>query len=228
MTTLAIIPARGGSKRIPKKNIKDFLGKPIIAYPIQVALESGLFDEVMVSTDDEEIAGIAEKYGAKVPFFRSKKTSDDFATTTDVLLEVMETYEKQGMTFDLICCIYPTACLVTKERLDQAHDILINEKLDTVFPVIRYGHPIQRAFVKRGDLLTMAHPENIFKRTQDLEPNYHDSGQFYWLDYRAFKQNKAFFSSKCGGIEIKDWEAQDIDSLIDWKLAELKYKLMHS
>ena len=149
MNNLAIITARGGSKRIPKKNIREFCGKPIIAYSILAALESKLFSEVMVSTDDLEIAEIAKQYGANVPFLRSEKTSDDFATTRDVLVEVLTEYEKRGQVFDHMCCIYPTAPFVTAQKLKVAYDTMIEHDADDISPMVRYSYPPQRSFYIR-------------------------------------------------------------------------------
>jgi N-acylneuraminate cytidylyltransferase len=178
MSNLAIIPARGGSKRIPRKNIKLFLGKPIIAYSIEAALKSNLFDEVMVSTDDKEIAEIAKVYGAKVPFFRSKENSDDYSTTTDVLLEVLNNYKQEGMGFSNACCIYPTAPFVSKEKLELAYSKLLKENFDCVFPVVRYGFPIQRAMFFDEENIKMIQPEHMLSRSQDLKTSFHDVGQF--------------------------------------------------
>ena len=147
MRRIAIITARGGSKRIPRKNIKEFCGKPILAYSIEAALASGLFDTVMVSTDDEEIAGIAKEYGAEVPFYRSEATSNDFATTNDVLLEVLAEYEKRGEQYDVACCIYPTAPFVTSEKLKDATKRLEDSDADTIIPVVAFSYPPQRAMI---------------------------------------------------------------------------------
>ncbi len=226
MKNLCIIPARGGSKRIPRKNIKPFLGKPIIAYSIEVALASGLFDEVMVSTDDEEIAEVARQYGAKVPFMRSAKTSDDWATTADVLLEVLEEYQNIGTDFKYGCCIYPTAPLLKQESLEEAHKLLVNEKYDSVFPVVEFSYPIWRSLkFKEAGKVVMNWPEHLNKRSQDLPKAYHDAGQFYWLDVSSFFQKPILFSDNSGVVVLGDLEVQDIDSAADWKLAELKAKL---
>ena len=176
---IAIITARGGSKRIPKKNIKDFCGKPIIAYSIEAAISSKLFDEVMVSTDSEEIAEIAKKYGASVPFMRSAETSNDYATTNDVLMEVFNEYEKRGQEFDIAVCIYPTAPFVTADKLKRAIDMVEKDGADAVTPVVQFSFPPQRAFIIRDNALEYQYPENASARSQDLEPIYHDCGQFY-------------------------------------------------
>ncbi|NPA38135.1 MAG: pseudaminic acid cytidylyltransferase [Chlorobi bacterium] len=218
---LAIIPARGGSKRIPKKNIKNFLGKPVIAYSIEAALKSGLFDEVMVSTDDEEIAGVALQYGAKVPFFRSSETSNDFAPLNDVLNEVVREYKQSGKEFGYICMILPTAPLITLVNLKKGYELLQNSSFDSVRPVVRFSFPVQRSFrLKSDNSVEPLFPEDFPKRSQDLEPAFHDSGQFYWI-----KGGKDLSSNK-GAFEIREYEVQDIDTETDWKLAELKFKLI--
>jgi len=226
MSKLAIITARGGSKRIPKKNIKDFNGKPIIAYSIESALKSGVFDDVMVSTDSEEIAEIAKKYGASVPFMRSEATSNDYATTSDVLLEVFEEYQKMGIDVTYACCIYPTAPFVTADKLTSAMTKLIDEKADTVFPVIPYSYPPQRGLVVKDGIVEFAQPEHMFTRSQDLEPMYHDAGQFYAINVASFKETKSVLKGRVLPLVISDLEAQDIVTETDWKLAELKYRLI--
>lgn len=226
MNAVAIITARGGSKRIPRKNIKDFLGKPIIAYSITAALESGCFDEVMVSTDDQEIAEVAQRYGAQIPFLRSPETSNDFATTEDVLLEVLTEYEQRGIQFSKGCCIYPTAPFVTAAKLKAAYEELILHNADSAFPVARFSYPIQRALKIEGGLLSMIWPEHIYSRSQDLMPAYHDSGQFYWFDIPKFHVSKNLFSERSVPIEILEFEVQDIDNMEDWKMAEMKYQMI--
>lgn len=220
---LCIIPARGGSKRILRKNIRNFLGKPIIAYSIEAALKSELFEEVMVSTNDEEIAEIAKKYGAKVPFMRSKKNSDDFATTAEVLIEVIEKYKELNLIFDNICCIYPTAPFTTEIKLKVAYKKLQKDNLDSVFPVIPFSYPIQRALKFNNDKINFFFQEHENSRSQDLEKAFHDSGQFYFLKKNEFLINKSIFSGNTGGIVITEMEAQDIDTETDWKIAEIKY-----
>jgi len=222
---LAIIPARGGSKRIPGKNIKEFLGKPIIAYSIQTALESNLFQEVMVSTDDSQIADIALRYGAKVPFMRSKENSDDFAGTADVLFEVLVDYKKNGIFFDSACCIYPTAPLLKRENLIETYNLLISENYDTVFPVVKFSYPIFRALKFENNKVNMIWEENLSKRSQDLPDSFHDTGQFYWFKINEFLKQKKLFTENSGALILKETQVQDIDNETDWKLAELKYKL---
>jgi N-acylneuraminate cytidylyltransferase len=227
MKKLAIIPARGGSKRILRKNIKFFLGKPIIAYSIEAALKSNLFDEVMVSTDDEEIREVALKYGAKVPFLRSDKNANDYATTVDVLKEVLETYKRQEKIFDYFVCIYPTAPFVSENLLTKAFDKLLKNKLDCVFSVLKYGFPIQRAMkINERDKIEMIDGSKINTRSQDLQPSFHDAGQFYALSVNSFLQKQKLWTNNTGCLEINELEAQDIDTETDWKLAELKYKLL--
>lgn len=221
---LCIITARGGSKRIFQKNIKDFCGKPIISYAIETALEAGFFDEVMVSTDDQLIADIAKSYGAKVPFFRSEQNSDDYAGTTDVILEVIEEYRKLNQNFSHACCIYPTSPLLTVEKLKNAWEILAKHDADTVFPVLRFSAPIQRAL--RMDLngyISMFHPENMDVRSQDLEPAFHDAGQFYFFQVERFLETRNLWTTKTIGIILNEMEAQDIDTIEDWEIAEFKY-----
>ena len=222
MSNIAIITARGGSKRIPKKNIKDFCGKPIIAYSIEAAVSSGLFDEVMVSTDSKEIADIARNYGAKVPFMRSEKTSDDYATTRDVLIEVFSEYAKVGRYFDVAVCIYPTAPFVTEKKLIEAVSML-DDDVTQVIPVVKYSFPPQRAYVIRDEVLEYQFPENARKRSQDLEPVYHDCGQFYVMRPKDIIEGK---KGKERPIIMPESEVQDIDNEEDWKIAEIKYKLM--
>lgn len=228
MKRIAIITARGGSKRIPKKNIKDFLGKPIIAYSIEAALSSGVFDEVMVSTDDETIAEIAKKYGAVVPFFRSSEASGDYATTADVLREVLGEYEKKGRTFDSFACIYPTAPFVTAERLKKAVELLDETKADSVQPVVKFSFPPQRALVIREGKVSFNTPEYALSRSQDLEPMYHDCGQFYVCSCKAFEEQCKLVMRDTVPLEVPEEEVQDIDNLSDWRIAELKYESLHS
>ena len=227
MKTLVMITARGGSKRIPRKNIKEFNGKPIIAYSIEAALSSGVFDEVMVSTDDEEIAEIAKKYGAKVPFFRSEKTANDFATTVDVIEEVLNTYKERGEEFDIFCCIYPTAPFITAKRLKDAVEELSKSDADSLIPVVRFSYPPQRAMEVHDGKLVFRQPENLSKRSQDLEPHFHDAGQFYVVRSESFFKNRGIMVGDILPMELSELEVQDIDNEVDWKLAELKYNLLN-
>jgi pseudaminic acid cytidylyltransferase len=229
MPNLAIIPARGGSKRIPRKNIKLFLGKPIIAYSIEAAINSGLFDEVMVSTDDAEIALIANQYGAKVPFMRSAKASSDFATTFDVIEEVINSYKVKGIVFENLCCIYPCAPFVIVKKLEDAYNIMLKGHFDSVFPVMQFGFPIQRA-LRKDDLgkISFFDHEHAFTRSQDLLPSFHDAGQFYWINVESCMEQQKIITNNTGSILITEIEGQDIDNELDWKLAELKYELLQN
>lgn len=225
---IAIITARGGSKRIPKKNIKEFCGKPIIAYSIEAALKSDLFDEVMVSTDSEEIAEVARKYGAKVPFMRSEKTSDDFATTSDVLMEVLDEYKKRGKTYKYMACIYPTAPFVTAESLCKGRELLNTEdNIYMVNPVVKFSFPPQRGVVinEKGILEAIA-MENRFVRSQDLREIYHDVGQFYWYDAEKFVMNDGIMDGFSAPLILNELYVQDIDNETDWKIAEMKYEIL--
>jgi len=220
---IAIIPARGGSKRIPRKNIKDFLGKPIIAYSIEAAIKSELFDEVMVSTDDSEIAEIAKKYGANVPFLRTTKNANDFATTADVLVEVLAEYSKLGEEFNCLCCIYPTAPFVTAQKLKDSFKLMVEEKSDSVIPVVKFSYPIKRAFkINVNQKLEYIWPENINKRSQDFEETYHDAGQFYWINVKSFNKSKNLITENSLPFILSEMDVQDIDSRMDFRLAEIK------
>lgn len=223
MKALAIITARGGSKRIPRKNIKFFLGKPIIQYSIEAALLSGIFDEVMVSTDDEEIAEVARQCGAVVPFMRSTKTSDDFATTADVLTEVIEQYAANGKIFEYACCCYPTAPFITSEKLCSAYEMIKNNNADSVMTVAKYSVPIWWALKKENDQISLHWPENANKRSQDLSSAFYDCGQFYFFDVNRFMETKSLFTTNTLGLEVPETEVQDIDNIEDWNLAEIKY-----
>ena len=225
---IALIPARGGSKRILKKNIKNFLGKPIISYSIRAALSSKLFDVVMVSTDDKEIAEISKKFGAEIPFLRSNKTSDDFATTADVILEVINEYHKLGEKFDYLCCIYPTAPFISDEKIKLSYDLLIKSKADSLIPVVKFNYPVQRSLIIEDGKLKFFWPENAQKRSQDLMPLYHDAGQFYWAKVKAFLKYNSIINLNSIPLILSEMEVQDIDHEEDWMIAELKYKSMFS
>lgn len=223
---VAIITARGGSKRIPGKNRKEFLGKPILVYSVEAALKAGVFREVMVSTDDEEIARIARGAGASVPFMRSEATANDFATTDDVLMEVLQTYRERGENFDYMACIYPTAPFVTADKLREAMTLLIEKDASGVMPVVRYSFPPQRGMVMRDGKLVYCYPENAAKRSQDLEPMYHDTGQFYCYHAARYLACRGDLPDGYFPIIVDETEVQDIDNPSDWKLAEMKYKMM--
>lgn len=223
---IAVITARGGSKRIPRKNIKEFCGKPILAYSIEAALNSGIFDEIMISTEDDEIAKIAQSYGAAFPFRRSEKTAGDHAMTIDVMLEVVEEYKKIGKEPDTICCIYPTAPFVTAEKLIKADELMKETNADAVIPVVKFSFPPQRCFIINGNYMKYKWPENELKRSQDLEPFYHDAGQFYLLKTDIMKEEHTLVPNKTAPFILDEMEVQDIDNMDDWNIAEIKYKAM--
>ena len=222
---LAIITARGGSKRIPKKNIRKFCGKPIIQYSIEAALTSGIFDEVMVSTDDRDIKEIAERCGAKVPFIRSAETAGDMAMTHEVVLEVLAEYQKRGMAVEYVCCIYPTAPFITPQKLIESRKKLEETGADGVVPVVAFSFPPQRCFVLEGDKVKFKWPQNRLVRSQDLEKWYHDCGQYYFMKVSSFVQEKSLIMEHTIPMIMDEMEVQDIDNYEDWELAELKYKL---
>ncbi len=222
---ICIIPARGGSKRIPRKNIKDFCGKPIIAYPIDAALKSGLFDGVVVSTDDEEIAQVAMQYGAKVPFMRPKELSDDFTGTTPVIIHALDELKKQGKVYEYACCIYATSPFVTTDNIKMGLDGLKNSDKLFSFSVCAFSAPVFRSFMLKSDKsIEMFWPENYTKRSQDLPKAYFDAAQFYWGKSKAFSQNLNMFDTHSIGIELPSHMVQDIDTLDDWERAEMAYK----
>ena len=224
MKNLAIIPARGGSKRIPHKNIKEFLGKPIIAYSIEAALKSGLFDEVMVSTDDAEIAAIAKQYGANVPFMRSDETANDHAIIADVLNDVLNCYDKLGKHFDNMCCILATAPLLRVGDLQNAYNKLIQSDFVTVIPIVQFSFPIMRSFkMDEKGMIEFNWPEYYPVRSQDIPPAYHDAGMFYWHKIEEWRKGVDYKS----GYVLDDVYVQDIDTETDWKLAEMKYQLLN-
>lgn len=223
---IAIITARGGSKRIPHKNIKEFCGKPIIEYSIEAAKQAGIFDTVMVSTDDNKIAEIAKNAGAEVPFMRSEETSNDYATTADVLMEVLEKYKERGIRYENACCIYPTAPFVTGYKLRQAMEMLVKEKKDSVMPIVPFSFPLLRGMVINDGKLEYKWQEYAMKRSQDLEEIYHDCGQFYVFRVETFEKEKKLVTDNTVGMIISELEVQDIDNETDWQLAEMKYRLL--
>ena len=225
--TVAVITARGGSKRIPKKNIKEFCGKPIIAYAIQAAIASNIFDEVMVSTDSEEIAKIARDYGAVVPFMRSEKNADDYATTEDVIMEVVNQYKERGKAYAYVCCLYPTTPFITSSILKEAVKIMVQENPAVVIPVVQFSYPPQRCFViDENGYARFKYPEYVKTRSQDLEKQYHDAGQFYVYNVENYLRNNGKIMDNIIPIIVPELEVQDIDNEVDWKLAEMKYQLM--
>lgn len=225
--SIAIITARGGSKRIPRKNIREFCGKPIIAYSIEAALESKMFDIVMVSTDDVEIADIARRYGAEVPFMRSKETASDFATTKDVIKEVLSKYREMREEFEYACCIYPTAPFITPKRLEEAMQLMKEQNPVEVLPVVAFSFPPQRCFVINDDgYISYKYKEYKNARSQDLEKQYHDAGQFYVYQVEKYLALDGDISEGMLPIILSDLEVQDIDNEEDWKAAEFKYHLL--
>lgn len=222
---ICMIPARGGSKRIPRKNIKEFCGQPIIAYSIKAALGSQIFDKVIVSTDDQEIAQLSEKLGAEIPFMRPPELSDDYATTHQVINHALLWFKEHGIAANTLCCIYPTAPFVTAEILVNAHEKLIASGKSYVFPVVEFESPIQRALKITHESLTPVFPEYQNTRTQDLSTTYHDAGQFYFGKSSAFLNNVSIFSNASPIIMRRD-SVQDIDNLHDWVSAEYLYKKM--
>jgi pseudaminic acid cytidylyltransferase len=226
-SALCVIPARGGSKRIEKKNARLFLGKPIIAYSIEAARQSGCFQEVMVSTDDPQIADIAKQLGASVPHLRSAQTSGDSAGLAEVLLEVLSQYAAAGRRFDLAACVLATAPLLEASDLKVAMSQLVLVRCDGILSVCRYSYPIQRSLIERGGHLRMRWPRYYRSRSQDLETSYHDAGQFYIVRTEAFLHQRRLFLQHMLKYELPETRVQDIDTEEDWKMAEQKYRFLH-
>lgn len=222
MRCLAIIPARGGSKRIPRKNVRQLHGRPLLAWTVETARTSGLFDEVMVSTDDAEIAAVARGAGAVVPFLRSVGTADDYATTTDVLTEVLAAYAERGAKPSLVCCLYPAAVLTTPAQLRAGHALLTgDETLDGVMAAQRYRHPIERAFHRAADgTLRRADETQAATRTQDLPVAWHDAGQFYWFRPAVLAETGRLLGARIAPVPLAPWEAVDLDDEDDWAFLE--------
>ena len=229
MKNIAIIPARGGSKRVPRKNIKAFFGKPVIAYAIALAKESNLFDCVMVSTEDQEIKEIAQHYGAEVPYLRDKKNATDSASTFDVLEEVINWYKDQGHEFDYGCCIYPVTPLLKVTSLKTGFDKLKKGDYDSVIPIATFLHPIQRAlFIDKAGVVQIKDQDKFKQNTQDLPTYYHDTGQFYWFNPNACMMKKELLTDNSTSIILQHEQFQDVDNLEDWKILELKYKIKYN
>lgn len=225
---LAVIPARGGSKRIPRKNIKSFFGKPIIAWSIQTALGSQCFDHVIVSTDDEEIAKISRQWGAETPFYRPEELSNDHTGTIPVIKHAIEWFAEHRHLPDITCCIYATAPFVRKVDLKQGLDMLTTNDCDYAFPVTSYPFPIQRAIkLTNAGRVEMFQPEHFSTRSQDLIEAYHDAGQFYWGRSSAWLEEKSLFSQASCPIVLPRHRVQDIDTLEDWERAEWMFKALH-
>ncbi len=226
---LCVIPARGGSKRIPAKNIRSFAGRPIIAYSIETALESKLFDRVIVSTDDQDIADIAVSLGAEAPFVRPPELSDDYATTGDVVKHCINWCLQNSLPVSYVCCLYATAPFVKSEYLREGYEKLVATDSSYAFSVTSFAFPIQRAIrINANGKVDAIWPENIFKRSQDLEEAYHDAGQFYWGKAEAFGNDEVIFSSVSVPVLLPRYLVQDIDTLEDWHRAELMYEAWQS
>ncbi|MBK3807302.1 pseudaminic acid cytidylyltransferase [Stutzerimonas stutzeri] len=224
---LAVIPARGGSKRIPRKNIKLFCGKPMIAWSIEAALQSGCFDQVVVSTDDAEIAEVARQHGADVPFTRPAELSDDYTGTVPVIRHAIEWFTQQGRTVEQVCCLYATAPFVTAQDLNRGMQVLQGDDCDYAFSVTSYAFPIQRAIRINGQgRVEMFNPEHFNTRSQDLEEAFHDAGQFYWGRAAAWLQGKQIFSPDALPVLLPRHRVQDIDTPEDWARAEWLFKAM--
>ncbi len=224
---LAIIPARGGSKRIPRKNIRLFCGKPMIAYAIEVALATQLFDKVIVSTEDEEIAAIANQWGAETPFLRPAALADDYTNTNDVIKHAIEYFLTQDREVDCVCCIYATTPFLKPEYLQQGYHKLKENDCSYVFSVTTFPFPVQRAIrMLPSGRIDAVWPENIFKRSQDLEELYHDAGQFYWGRAEAFLQEHVLFSEQSAPVVLPRYLVQDIDTPEDWDRASFMYQAM--
>ena len=226
--TLCIIPARGGSKRIPHKNVRDFKGRPVISYSIKAAKESGIADIVMVSTDDGEIAKAAEAYGAEVPFMRSSENADDRAGIAEVLIEVVENYQKLGRSFDYVVCILATAPLIKASDLKKAYGMLESHaEAGSICSVESFSYPPQRGLRLKDGRLEMLDPGNYAARSQDLEKIYHDCGQFFIFRTAALLRDRKLYTEYTLQFMLDETADQDIDTDTDWKIAELKYELLY-
>mgnify|MGYP000226221677 CR=1 FL=1 len=228
MKNLCVIPARGGSKRIPRKNIRDFCGKPMIAWSIEAAIKSGLFEHIVVSTDDDEIAAVATSRGAEVPFRRPAELADDHTATRPVVNHAIREAEQRFGRPDHVCCIYPTAPFIQTADLQRGLEQLINSEADFAFTVTRFAFPIQRALrLTESGRVAMFQPEHRKTRSQDLEEAYHDAGQFYWGRTEAFLEDRDTFSSRGLPIILPIWRVHDIDTKEDWMRAQLAFKALH-
>jgi len=226
MSNIAIITARGGSKRIPRKNIKEFMGKPMLAYAIEAAINSEIFDTVMVSTEDNEIAEVAKQYGAEVPFMRSNRTASDYATTFDVIDEVICEYKKLGKKYNTLCCIYPCVPFLESKTLKDAYEKMKGH--DALIPVCKYPVPIEWAMKIENEILVPNDRDAQNMRSQDIEPKYFDVGMFYFCKTDAMYQHNSLTPDDTTAYIIDEKECQDIDTPDDWAIAEMKYKVMHN
>ncbi|MFV0437382.1 MAG: pseudaminic acid cytidylyltransferase [Desulfopila sp.] len=226
---LAVIPARGGSKRIPRKNIKAFCGKPMIAWSIEAAVQSGCFDQIVISTDDAEIAGISQQYGATVPFMRPAELADDHTGTIPVIQHALNWFIKNGASLSAVCCLYATAPFVNGGDLRRGLDLLNKSNCDYSFSVTSYAFPIQRAIrITEAGRVEMFHPEHFITRSQDLEEAYHDAGQFYWGRPDAWLAEKMIFATTSVPVVLPRYRVQDIDTPEDWQRAEWMFKAMQA
>lgn len=223
---IAIITARGGSKRIPQKNIKNFFGKPMLHYAINACKEADVFSEIMVSTDSEEIAVIARRYGAQVPFMRSEKTASDFAITYDVLNEVIINYKNNGKEYDYVCCVYPCVPFLKGQTLKDAYHQLTSSNNDALQPVCKFPVPVEWAMKIEGGILVPNDRKAQLIRSQDLTPKYFDAGMFYFIKTDVMLREKTLTPVKTMAYIMNEMEIQDIDTLDDWELAELKYQIL--
>ena len=224
--TVCVIPARGGSKRIPRKNIKSFHNKPLIAYSIDCALNSQLFSRVVVSTDDEEISKVAEQYGAEVPFVRPAELSDDHANTFDLLQHAAQWIQQEEAAAEFMCCLYATAPFVRAEDLTTGFKLLAQDGVDYTYSITEFPFPIQRSVRMEHGFVKPCFPENMYKRSQDLETIYHDAGQFYWGRVSAFASKLEFFGKRSKGVVLPRYRVVDIDTPEDWDVAEVQYQVL--
>jgi N-acylneuraminate cytidylyltransferase len=225
--SVAIIPARANSKRIPGKNVKLFCGEPMIAYPIRAAKAAGVFERIVVSTDDEQIADIAKAFGAEVPFMRPAELADDFTGSNAVVLHALKELSEHGAHFDLVCCIYATAAFVQASSLSEGHRILLAGDATSAFSVGAYPHPVQRALrVDEAGHLAWMHSEFRETRSQDLPPSFFDAGQFYWATVESFVETGSFLTETTWPIDLPRWLTQDIDTSADWEYAEILYEVL--
>lgn len=226
---VAIIPARGGSKRIPRKNIREFSGKPMIAWSIDAAKRSGCFDRIIVSTDDDEIASVAREYGAEIPFRRPATFSDDYAGTVPVIRHAVDWLVGEGFPVDFACCIYATAPFLSVEDIQQGEQRLLESGCSFAFSVTSYAFPIQRALrLTQGDRVEMVDPQQFATRSQDLEEAWHDAGQFYWGTADAWMEERVIFSPDSVAVPVPRYRVQDVDTPEDWETAEYMFEALRA
>tara|TARA_B110000008_G_scaffold272542_1_gene305447 strand:- start:1492 stop:2181 length:690 start_codon:yes stop_codon:yes gene_type:complete len=226
---VAIIPARSGSKRILNKNVKLFFGKPMLAWSIEAAIKSECFDKIICSTDDDEIAKIAKEYGAEIPFIRPKYLSDDFTGTIPVIAHAVEYLQRNGTKLNLACCIYATAPFLQTIDIQNSLEQMLSNNLDFCFSATTYPYPVERSFrITPNKRCEMLHPEMFKKRSQDLEEVYHDAGQFYWGKPESWLEDRELFSKNTLPYILPSYRVQDIDTLDDWKRAEVMFKILQN